>query len=48
MDPKITLLLVLIATVIGLSYLTDANIDRLRRQFDLSRWRGFMPLRRRV
>jgi len=48
MDPKITLLLVLIATVIGLSYLTEENIGRLRRQLDLGRWREFVPLRRRV
>jgi len=48
MDPKITLLFVLIATVIGLSYLTEENLGRLRRQFGQRRWRGFVPLRRRV
>jgi len=48
MDPKITLLIVLIASVIGLSYLTEENLGRLRRQLGQRRWRGFVPLRRRV
>lgn len=48
MDPKITLLFLLISTIIGLSYLTDENLRRLRRQFDVRRWRGFVPLRRRI
>ena len=46
MDPKLTLLFVLIGAVIGLSYLTDENLARLRRRF-VRRWRGFVPLRRR-
>lgn len=48
MDPKITLLIVLIATVIGLSYLTDENLGWVRRRFALHGWRGLAPLRRRV
>jgi len=48
MEPKITLLFMLIATVIGLSYLTEENLGRLRRQLGLRRWRGFAPLRRRI
>lgn len=48
MDPKITLLFVLIATVIGLSYLTEENLGRLRRYLVQRGWRGFVPLRRRV
>lgn len=48
MDPKITILFVLIAAVIGLSYLTDENLRRMRRQLAGSRWRAFVPLRRRI
>lgn len=48
MDPKITLLLVLIGAIIALSYLNDENLRRMRRQFLGRRWRQLMPLRRRA
>lgn len=48
MDPKITLLFVLIAAIIGLSYLNDENLRRMRRLLFGRRWRQMMPLRRRI
>lgn len=48
MDPKITILFVLIAAIIGLSYLSDANLARMRRQMLARRWRMLMPVRRRT
>lgn len=48
MDPKITLLFVLITAVIGLSYLNDENLRRMRRSLLGRRWRVIMPSRRRV
>jgi hypothetical protein len=47
MDSKLTLLLLLISSIIGLSHLNDENIDRLRRQLVARRWREFMPGRRK-
>lgn len=47
MDPKLTILIMLIGTVIVLSYLTEENLGRVRRQFAYRRWRKFVPLRRR-
>ena len=40
MDTKLALLFMLIGTVIGLSHLTDGNLDRMRRQFGTLRRRG--------
>ena len=48
MDPKITLLFMLIGSVIGLSRLNNTNLDRVRRQFAGRQWREFMPRRRKV
>jgi hypothetical protein len=48
MDPKITLLFMLIGSVIGLSRLNDTSLDRVRRQFADRQWREFMPRRRKV
>lgn len=48
MDPKITLLFMLIGCVIGLSHLSDANLDRVRRQLAARHWREFMPRRRKA
>ena len=48
MDPKIALLFLLIGGVIGLSYLSDENLGRVRRQLTNTRWRDFVPGRRRV
>jgi len=47
MDPKLTILLMLIGAVIVLSHLTEKNLRRMRRQFVDRRWRKMMPLRRR-
>jgi hypothetical protein len=48
MDPKITLLFMLIGSVIGLSRLSDVNLDRVRRQLAGRQWREFVPRRRKV
>src|SRR5262245_4882822 len=48
MDPKITLLFMLIGSVIGLSRLNDTSLDRVRRQFAGRQWREFMTKRRKV
>jgi hypothetical protein len=47
MDPKLTLLFLLIGAVIGLSHLDDENLRRMRRQLVSRRWREFMPGRRK-
>ncbi len=48
MDPKLTILFLLIGVVIALSNLTDDRLARLRRQFASRRWREFVPGRRKV
>jgi hypothetical protein len=48
MDPKLTVLFVLIACVIGMSHLTEENLGRMRRQLVDRSWREFVPSRRRV
>ena len=48
MDPKITLLFMLIGSVIGLSRLSDVNLDRVRRTLADRQWREFVPRRRKV
>ena len=48
MDPKLTVLFVLIACVIGMSHLTEENLGRMRRQLVNRSWREFVPSRRRV
>jgi len=48
MDPKITLLFMLIGSVIGLSRLSDVNLDGVRRQLADRQWREFVPRRRKV
>ena len=47
MDPKLTILFMLIGAVIGLSHLSDEKLGRMRRQLVNRRWREFVPLRRR-
>lgn len=47
MDPKLTILIMLIGAVIALSHLTEEKLGRMRRQFIGRRWRKMMPLRRR-
>jgi hypothetical protein len=48
MEPKIALLFLLIACVVGLSHLNDEFVDRIRRQLGEGRWREIRPRRRRV
>lgn len=48
MDPKLTILFLLIACVIGLSHLNEESLGRVRRQLAFRRWREIMPLRRRA
>ena len=48
MEPKIALFFLLIASVIGLSHLTDEVVGRMRRQLGEKRWREILPRRRRV
>jgi hypothetical protein len=48
MEPKIALLFLLIASVIGLSRLSDDVVGRMRRQLGEGRWREILPRRRRV
>jgi hypothetical protein len=47
MDPKITLLFLLIASVIGLSHLNDEKLGRARRHLSELRWREIIPRRPR-
>lgn len=47
MDPKITLLVVLISSIIGLSYLTEEKVSHVRRRLVALRLRTLTPLRRR-
>jgi hypothetical protein len=47
MDPKLTILLMLIAAVIGLSHLNDERLGQMRRQLVRRHWREFVPGRRK-
>jgi hypothetical protein len=47
MDPKLTLLFLLIGTVIGLSHLGDATMRRSWRPSLSQRWREFVRPRRK-
>jgi hypothetical protein len=48
MDPKLTILFMLITAVVVLSHLTDENISRMRRQLVERRWRNFVRLSRKI
>lgn len=48
MDPKIIILFVLIGAIIGLSYLSEKNLGRMRRRLFDRRWRAVVPMRRRT
>jgi hypothetical protein len=48
MDPKITILFVLIGCIIALSHLGDGTFGRMRRQLANRRWRELVPGRRRA
>jgi hypothetical protein len=47
MDPKLTLLFLLIGTVVGLSHLSDDSLSRMRRQLIDRRWHEFVRGRRK-
>ena len=48
MDPKLTMLFVLIGAVVALSHLTDDNLTRLRQQLTDRRWRNFVRVSRKI
>jgi hypothetical protein len=48
MDPKLTILFMLIAAIVVLSHLTDENLTRVRRQFVDRRWRHFVRISRKI
>ncbi len=48
MDPKLTILFMLISCVIGLSHLSEENLGRLRRQLVTRNWREYVPSRLRI
>lgn len=47
MDPKLTILFLLIGSIIGLSHLDDEILTRMRSQLIARRWRDFVPGRRK-
>jgi hypothetical protein len=47
MDPKLTILFMLIGVIIGLSHLGDDTFGRMRRQLAGRNWRDLMPRLRR-
>ena len=47
MDPKLSILFMLIASIIALSHFGEDNLGRMRRQLVDRRWREFLPPRRR-
>lgn len=48
MDPKLTMLFVLIGAVVALSHLTEDNLTLMRRQLIDRRWRNFMRISRKI
>jgi hypothetical protein len=48
MDPKLTILFMLIGAVVVLSHLTDENLMRMRRQLVNPRWRNFVRISRKI
>lgn len=47
MDPKLAILFFLISGIIALSHLTEENVQRMRRQLAMRRWREFVPGQRK-
>jgi hypothetical protein len=48
MEPKIALLFLLVASIIGLSRLNGDVVDRIRRDLSERRWREILPRRRKI
>jgi hypothetical protein len=47
MDPKLAILFFLITGILALSYLTEENMQRIRSQLAVRRWREFVPGQRK-
>jgi len=47
MDPKLTLLFLLIGSIVSFSHLNDEALARMTRQLVRRDWRDFMPRRRK-
>jgi len=47
MDPKLTILFLLIGGIVALSHLNEENTQRVRRQLLARRWRNFVPGQRK-
>lgn len=47
MDPKLTILFVLIGTIVALSHAGEGGLTRLRQASVTRRWRQLVPGRRR-
>jgi hypothetical protein len=43
MDPKLTMLFLLIGSIIGLSHLSLEAMAKIKREFDGQRWRDIVP-----
>jgi hypothetical protein len=48
MDPKLTILFMLIGSIVILSHLGDTTHRRMRRQFSVRQWRDRVPGLRRL
>jgi hypothetical protein len=48
MDPKLTILFMLIGVIITMSHLADGTFGRVRRQLSIRSWREKMPGSRRI
>ena len=48
MDPKLTVLFLFIATIIGLSNLNHEDLTKMKRGFDGQRWRDIVPRWRKL
>jgi hypothetical protein len=43
MDPKLTMLFLLIGTIIGLSHLSRETLGKMKSEFESRRWRDIVP-----
>jgi hypothetical protein len=43
MDPKLTILFLLIGTIICLSHLSREIMTKIKRKFEIQHWRGIVP-----
>ena len=48
MDPKLALLVMLIAVIVALSHMSEDNLARMRRPFVGGRWRNFVRIPRKI